>query len=430
MNIAIIGSGPSAFYTIQSFLRADIEINVDVFEKHPAPFGLVRYGVAPDHQKTKNITRLFAKYLSEKNVNFYGNVIVGKDLDISFLSSLYDAVIISTGASDDKNLNIEGSNLNGVYGSGEFVGWYNGNSLNEALNPNFDTKNAVIIGNGNVALDCARILSKTYNEFYGSDITDYSLKKLVLSKIENIYVVGRRTPKDSKFTIAELRELGNLDNYNPHVNFKSDLLSDILKDTKIDTKIKKNIELLLSFKNIINENKNKIFFDFLLTPFKINGDNKVESITFKRNKIVNNKLEITNETQTIKTNLVISAIGYKVNPLKGINLDITKNYYSNKDGHIKNNIYTNGWASGASVGVIGSNKIGASILVKKILDEVNSNKTNSNKKLISFFTDNNIRYIDKIRWNKIDDIETKEASKNFSRKKLVNILEIYKKLSI
>ena len=430
MNIAIIGSGPSAFYTIQSLLRESINVHIDIFEKHTAPFGLVRYGVAPDHQKTKNITRLFAKYLSEDTVNFYGNINIGKDIDISFLSAIYDVVIISTGSADDKILNIEGSELIGVYGSSEFVGWYNGNSEHEYLKPGLATNNAVIIGNGNVALDCARVLAKTYDEFYGSDITDYSLIELKKSKVENIFVIGRRTPKDSKFTIAELRELGNLKNYSPTVNCKSNALEAILKDKEIDTKVKKNIELLLSFKSINNIKKNKIVFDFLLTPYKINGKNKVESITFKKSKIVNNKLEITNETETIETNLVISAIGYKVNAIKGIDLDPTKSFYANKNGHIKNNIYTNGWASGASVGVIGSNKIGATLLVKKILEEIKSSKNSPHEKLVSFFKENNINYIDKNSWNKINDIEHSEADKNFTRKKLVNKKDIFKKLSI
>ncbi|MDC0651899.1 FAD-dependent oxidoreductase [Alphaproteobacteria bacterium] len=429
MNIAIIGSGPSAFYTIQSFLRENIDIKIDVFEKHPAPYGLVRYGVAPDHQKTKNITRLFSKYLSEDKVKFYGNINIGIDLEVSFLSAIYDAVIISSGSSNDKNLDIVGSNLKGVYGSGEFVGWYNGNPLHEKLNPDFNTKNAVIIGNGNVALDCARVLAKTNKEFYGSDITEYSLNKLQKSKIENIYVTGRRTPKDSKFTIAELRELGQLDNFLPYVNFEKESLEGILRDSGLETKVKKNIEVLLNFKGLNNKEKNKVIFNFLYTPYKINGDNKVDSITFKKNKIVANNLEITDETETIKTNLIISAIGYKVNPIRGIELDPTKSFFANDNGHIKGNIYTNGWAAGASVGVIGSNKIGASILAKKILHETKSKKIKSNEKLLSYLENNNIRYINKTGWSKIEDIENKQASENFLRKKMVNIEEIFQVLS-
>ena len=170
MNIAIIGSGPSAFYAAQSFSNNE-KLKVDIIEKFFAPYGLVRYGVAPDHQKTKNIIKLFNRVLEKDNVNFFGNINVPKDISLDFLSENYDAVLIATGASDDKLLNIEGENIEGVYGSAEFVGWYNDNPEYSKLEPNLNSKNVIIIGNGNVALDCARILAKTNEELYGSDIS-------------------------------------------------------------------------------------------------------------------------------------------------------------------------------------------------------------------------------------------------------------------
>ena len=139
MNIAIIGSGPSAFYTVQSFLRENPSTNIDVFEKLPAPFGLVRYGVAPDHQKTKNIIRLFTKYLYENNVNYYGNVEIGKTIALETLSNIYDAVVVSSGAPEDKNLSIDNKSKAKIYGSAQFVGWYNGNPMHSNLSPNFTT---------------------------------------------------------------------------------------------------------------------------------------------------------------------------------------------------------------------------------------------------------------------------------------------------
>ena len=163
MNVAIIGSGPSAFYAAQSLSNHD-NINIDILEKLFAPFGLVRYGVAPDHQKTKNIRKLFNRVLDKKNVNFFGNIFITKDISLDFISDIYDAVIIATGASEDKKLEIRGENLKGVYGSGEFVGWYNDNPIYKDLNPNLETNTAVIIGNGNVALDCARVLAKQKEE--------------------------------------------------------------------------------------------------------------------------------------------------------------------------------------------------------------------------------------------------------------------------
>ena len=170
MNVAIIGSGPSAFYAAQCFSN-DEKVKVDIIEKFFAPYGLVRYGVAPDHQKTKNIIRLFNRVLERENVDFFGNVNVSTDISLNFLSENYDVVLIATGASKDKLLNIKGESLNGVIGSSEFVGWYNDNPDFTTLSPNLNSSNVVIIGNGNVALDCARILSKTEEELNGSDIS-------------------------------------------------------------------------------------------------------------------------------------------------------------------------------------------------------------------------------------------------------------------
>ena len=166
MYIAIIGSGPSAFYTCQSLLKSIEGANIDIIEKLPAPFGLVRYGVAPDHQKTKNIIKLFSKILDNDKVSFFGNIDVGKDVSLEFISKNYDAVVLASGAENDKKLSIAGENIRGVYGSNEFVGWYNGIPKYQTLEPELTNKNAIIIGNGNVALDCARLLAKKRNEFF------------------------------------------------------------------------------------------------------------------------------------------------------------------------------------------------------------------------------------------------------------------------
>ena len=194
MNIAIIGSGPSAFYAAQYLSNNDVN-NVDIIEKLFAPYGLVRYGVAPDHQKTKNIIKLFNRVLEKKNVNFFGNIFITKDISLDYISNIYDAVILATGASDDKLLGIKGESLYGVYGSGEFVGWYNDNPLYKDLNPKLDCETAIIIGNGNVALDCARILAKQEEELEGSDISSKNLNLLNSSSIKKIHVIGRRGPK-------------------------------------------------------------------------------------------------------------------------------------------------------------------------------------------------------------------------------------------
>ena len=430
MNIAIIGSGPSAFYTVQSLLREKPSTKIDIFEKLPAPFGLVRYGVAPDHQKTKNIIRLFTKYLNENNVNYYGNVEIGKTIALSTLSDIYDAVIVSSGAPEDKDLGINNDSTVKIYGSAQFVGWYNGNPMHSKLSPNFNSKNIVIIGNGNVALDCARVIAKTKEEFYQSDIMQYAINALGKSSVENIYIVGRRTPKDAKFTISELREMGDLKLFKPEVDYSEEEMVKILSTTDIDTKVKKNIEALIDFKKFSIINKKKVIFKFLSTPCKVVNENGKNYLLLKKNKILDNKIISTNTIEKISTDFIITAIGYKVSPIEGLTVEPNKNFFVNNEGYIKDNIYTSGWASGASVGVIGSNKIGASLIVKKIISEVSANKNDANKKLLEYFNKNSINYLTKEDWKKIDQIEIQSANENFARNKLVDLETINNQLEI
>tara|TARA_A100001011_G_scaffold47969_1_gene45423 strand:+ start:864 stop:2156 length:1293 start_codon:yes stop_codon:yes gene_type:complete len=430
MNIAIIGSGPSAFYTVQSFLREKPLTNIDIFEKLPAPFGLVRYGVAPDHQKTKNIIRLFTKYLNENNVNYYGNVEIGKTISLNTLSDIYDAVVVSSGAPEDKGLDINNNSTVQIYGSAQFVGWYNGNPIHSKLSPNLNSQNIIIIGNGNVALDCARVLAKTKEEFYQSDIMQYALNSLNKSSVENIYIVGRRTPKDAKFTISELREMADLKMYKPEVDYDEEEMLKVLDSTDIETKVKKNIEALIDFKKFNATSKRKIIFKFLSTPYKVINENGINYLLLKKNKLLENKIISTETIEKISTDLIITAIGYRVSPIEGLEIEPNRNFFVNSKGHIKANIYTNGWASGASVGVIGSNKIGASLLVKKIINEVSANKNDARKKLLEYFSNNSISYITKSDWKKIDQIEIDSAKENFTRNKLVDIKTINNQLEI
>ena len=410
MNIAIIGSGPSAFYAAQSFSNNE-KLNVDIIEKFFAPYGLVRYGVAPDHQKTKNIIKLFNRVLEKDNVNFFGNINVPKDISLDFLSENYDAVLIATGASDDKLLNIEGENIEGVYGSAEFVGWYNDNPEYSNLEPNLNSKNVIIIGNGNVALDCARILAKTNEELYGSDISKKNLKLLSNAKIDNIYVIGRRGPKEAKFTISELREFKEINDFSIKLKYPRELLKKFIDDETIDTRVKKNLEVFDEFYD--NDKKSKeIIFDFFKSPIEIIGNQKVEGIKLK---------DQNGDTHNIQTNLIIKAIGYKATSIGNLKMDETNNYLFNIEGHINNNIFTTGWASSPSVGVIGTNKGRALNAVNKILSLVSHSKKNSTEKLKEKMKNNKMVFITKDDWNTLDKLEEDNAMKHFIREKFNDI---------
>ena len=417
MNISIIGSGPSAFYAAQA-LSNDENNKVDIIEKLFAPYGLVRYGVAPDHQKTKNIIRLFNRVLEKDNVCFFGNIEISKNLSLDFISDIYDVVIIATGASEDKTLNIKGENIEGVVGSSKFVGWYNDDPKYYDLTPNLNTENAVIIGNGNVALDCARILAKDSIELQGSDISKKTIETLSNSKIKNIYIVGRRGPKEAKFTISELREFKELKNFSIKVNFPREQIKEYISDKNIDTRIKKNLELFDEFYDINNKKRN-IIFDFFKSTKEINGDQYAKEIT-----IINNCQQI----DIIKTNLIIKAIGYKVSKIDSLKMDISNNYLLNKNGYIKKNIYATGWASNNSIGVIGTNKARSLEIAKKIISEIIPNKKNSTQILIKKLKEKKIKYISKNDWKVLDKIEEEKAMPNFVREKFKTKADVFNAL--
>src|SRR5271157_3315859 len=225
LHIAIIGSGPAGCYLADQLLLPLPDASIDILERLPAPFGLIRYGVAPDHQGTKAVTRVLDRVLSRERVNFFGNVEVGRDVRLDELMPLYDAVVLATGATRDRKLGIPGEELPGVVGSGAFTGWYNGHPDHPAPQLQ-DVRSAVVIGNGNVALDVARVLAKGPSEFAGSDLSPDVTAWLEAQPIENIHIVGRRSAADAKFTDHELAELGTLERARPVVIDPADLIGD------------------------------------------------------------------------------------------------------------------------------------------------------------------------------------------------------------
>ena len=271
-SVVIIGSGPSGFYTAESITKK-LNSNIDIIDRLPTPFGLIRGGVAPDHQTTKRISLAYSKTAKKEQINFFGNIEIGKDISIDELREIYDVVVLAIGSEIDNKLEIKGNNLKGVYGSAEIVGWYNGHPDYVVLEPNLNTENVVVIGNGNVAIDIVRVLSKTPEEMLDSDIPEYALNSIDKSPIKNLYIVGRRGPIEAKFTNVELREMGNLKNCLPVVNI--DLPDNLVgnyseRDQRL---IEKNLETLRSFVSLKKENKEKkINFNFFQKPIEIIGN--------------------------------------------------------------------------------------------------------------------------------------------------------------
>ena len=218
INVAVIGSGPSGFYTVDALMKSDKDVRVDIIERLPTPFGLIRAGVAPDHQTTKKVVRVYEKTALADGVGFYGNVEVGRDVTMEELKDMYDAIVLAVGAPRDRKLGIPGEDKAGVFGSADFVGWYNGHPDFTDLQPDLNTSTVVVIGNGNVAVDVARVLVKTEEEMTATDIADHAADAIKASPITDVYMVGRRGPIEAKFTNVELREMGKLDNCTPIID--------------------------------------------------------------------------------------------------------------------------------------------------------------------------------------------------------------------
>src|SRR5437764_2672045 len=272
-HFAVVGSGPAGFYTAEALEKAyGDDARIDIIDRYPVPYGLIRFGVAPDHQSLKAVSKRYDKVAESAGVDFLGNVTVGRDVSVAELLDFYDAVILATGAPHDRKLGIPGEDLPGVVGSAEFVGWYNGHPEFADLDPPLTGTHAAVVGAGNVALDCARILSKTRQEFEGSDIVGHALDALDGTAIRTVTILGRRGPHQVAMTPKELGELGHLEAAIPIVD-----LADFppeLDDALLEPGQRKSVSHLREFANLPGGKTKTIVFDFFAKPIRVEGEGK------------------------------------------------------------------------------------------------------------------------------------------------------------
>jgi ferredoxin--NADP+ reductase len=312
-HFAVVGSGPAGFYTAEALEKAyggadGNGARIDILDRYPVPYGLIRFGVAPDHQSLKAVSKRYDKVAECAGVDFIGNVTVGQDVSVAELLDCYDAVILAIGAPHDRRLGIPGEDLAGVVGSAEFVGWYNGHPEFADLDPPLGGTHAAVVGNGNVALDCARILSKTRHEFEGSDIVGHALDALDRSAIRTITVLGRRGPHQIAMTPKELGELGHLEDAVPTVELED--FPPQTEDALLEPGLRKSVTHLREFANLAGGKRKTIVFDFFAKPVAIDGDGRVERITVEKTRLDERKAAIgTGETYSIDCGLVVSCIG-------------------------------------------------------------------------------------------------------------------------
>nr|WP_166175442.1 FAD-dependent oxidoreductase [Altererythrobacter segetis] len=428
-HIAIVGSGPAGYYTAEAAQKEfGDDVRVDIFDLLPVPYGLIRTGVAPDHQSIKAVSRRYEKTALSDNVRFVGNVTVGRDVTIPELQELYDAVVLATGAPKDRPLDIPGAELGNVFGSAAFVGWYNGHPEFAELDPDLSGKTAVVIGMGNVALDVARILAKTQNEFAGSDIVAHALDALMASKIERIVILGRRGPHQIMMTPKELGELGELERAAPHVDPRD--LPDEAEDAILEPGLRKSVTLIRGFaampEHIRAEKRIAIEFDFFAQPMALSGDGKVESIEVERTEVVAGRASGTGERYSIPASLVVSCIGYRTTPIPDVPFDERQGRFANDDGRILPGLYAVGWARRGPSGTIGTNKPDGFGVVKLIREDIESGALGGAARhgRPGFDALAEARGLDVVTfrdWKKIEEAEERAAREGAPREKFVDI---------
>ena len=430
-HIAIIGSGPAGYYTAEAAQKAFGEdVRVDIIDRLPVPFGLIRFGVAPDHQSIKAVSRRYEATALSENVRFVGNVTVGQDVTIDELTGLYDAVVLATGAPNDRALGINGDALPGVYGSAAFVGWYNGHPDFAELNPPFDGKHIVVIGNGNVALDVARICSKTRVEFAGSDIVAHALDALDGAKTESVTILGRRGPHQIAMTPKELGELGHLSRATPVVE-RADL-PELADDALLEPGMRKAVTHLREFASIpesIHADKDiRIEFDFFAAPVRIEGDGKVERVVIERTRLDENLKSIaTGETYTIPASIVVACIGYQTPPIDGVPYEHGRGRFASDAGRILPGLYCVGWARRGPTGTIGTNKPDGFAIVELIAEDIGGGSCKAGRPGLDALLDQRgvqvVKYSD---WKKIEEAETARARDGAPREKFVTVEDMIK----
>ena len=405
-KIAVVGAGPAGYFTAQAFENAqneELSFSIDMIERLPTPWGLVRSGVAPDHPKIKTVSKVFEKIAKEPNFRLFANVELGKDISLKDLRDQYDAVVLATGASKGRKLGIPGEDLTNSISAADFVPWYNAHPdyVNTEVDLSCDT--AVVIGAGNVAMDVARILAIDPTELDPTDVAEHALAKLKQSNIRTVIICGRRGPEHAAFTAPELRDLPKLENTDVFIDPKQieEAIKHIEEMEEVEKDLKNNIEAM---KTIAEHEKKgvprRLEIKFLSTPLEIKGNARVEEIVFQKNKVENGKVIATSERFSVKTGLVITAIGYNSIEYPGISIENGR--ITNIAGHVEHNVYAVGWAKRGPTGVIGTNKSDSNDVVDLIIENLKEPKTSEG---ITGLLKSGHEVIDQIAWEKINASE-------------------------
>jgi len=365
-KIAIVGAGPAGYFAaqaLQNLANDDRTFEIDMIERLPTPWGLVRSGVAPDHPKIKTVSKVFEKIAAQETFRLFANVEIGNDISVAQLQEKYDAVIIATGSSHGKTLGIPGENLRGSLSAATFVPWYNAHPDFVGVDTPLDADTAIVIGAGNVAMDVARMLALEPSELDPTDTADHAIDAFKKSNIRKVYISARRGPEHAAFTSPELRELPKLEHTNVIMD-KADIEAAIVRAGDTPEKdLKSNLDaMLLIAENPKTEHERTMQFLFQHTPKEILGTDRVEGVVYST----------PNGDVTIKCGLVITAIGYQAHGIEGVLYENGK--VVNNDGRVKDNLYVVGWAKRGPSGVIGTNKSDAAAVIELLVSDLQKPK--------------------------------------------------------
>lgn len=446
LKVAIVGSGPSGFYVADALINSGISVEIMLLEKLPCPYGLIRYGVAPDHQKLKRIANTLDVIAEHPSVTFLGNVELGKDINLEELQSIHQVVVFSNGMPYSLSLGIDGEQLTGVHSCNDLIGWYNGHPDYQAQEFDFDHDTAVVIGHGNVAIDICRILSKPIDELRMTDIPESALEMLAKNTIKNIHMVGRRGPVQSKFTTKELHELGQISGCNVSVDPNHLLLESACQqelDATSNIIAQKNFKILQSyggnFSAISDKEKTQIRVDFMLNPKHFIGENQLSGVCFEKTHLegapFNQTCKPLNQLVEMSCDLAFTSVGFRGALLENLPLSEPKRTLANQqsrlidaDGLVLEGLYAAGWIKRGPQGVIGTNRECAQNTVDHIVKDASrllQRETGGKTALLKILNKKNIRYVTFEDWKVIDKKEIENGmALGKPREKFVTVKEM------
>jgi ferredoxin--NADP+ reductase len=431
--IAIVGSGPAGYYTAEAARKKWEEARIDVIDALPIPYGLIRSGVAPDHQSIKAVAQRYEKTALGDGVRLIGNMMIGRDIAIEELKQCYDAVVLATGAPHDRTLGIDGEGLGNVFGSAVFVGWYNGHPASAGLSPDLAGERAVIIGMGNVALDVARILAKSQAELTGSDIVAHAFDALATSRLRHITILGRRGPHQIQMTPKELGELGKLERARPLLD--PGCLPEPQSDAALDPGVRKSVAILRDFATRpAGEASGKpitIEFGMFASPLRFMGEGKVVAVEVERTRLDGTQAVGTGETFNLPADLVVTCIGYRTSAIPDVPFDERTGRFANEDGRIVPGLYCVGWARRGPTGTIGTNRPDSYGVVDLIADDLEgtSVRAEGSPALDRLIKARGLRTTSFRDWKRIEEAETRAARAGAPREKFVDVSAMLQSLS-